>query len=275
MNYSSRKLAEMYENTIRYFDTHCHLLLMEEAHILLDIAVSHARENGVVRFLDISVGVADFFTRRDTIEVLKERFSVEMYVTAGIPPYFSDKREDGDIDTLKEQAAAGNVPAIGEIGLDYFHDYGTHSAQIELFTRQIELANQLDRPVVIHTRDSDRDLIHTLKTSRIARTGIIHCFSSGPETAKRLLDLGFYLSFSGNVTYKKSIHIREALKIVPADRFVVETDAPYLSPKGFRGRPNEPANVIETARFIAECRGVPVEELAEQTWENAGKILRL
>jgi len=265
----------MYESIIHYFDTHCHLLLMEEADIPLDTAISHACENGVVRFLDISVGIADFFTRRDTIEVLKDRFSVDMYLTAGIPPYFSDKRMDGDIDILKKQAEGGNVSAIGEIGLDYFHNYGTHVAQIELFTRQIGLANQLNLPVVIHTRDSDRDLIHTLKTTCVRQTGIIHCFSSGPETAKRLLDLGFYLSFAGNVTYKKSGHIRDALKIVPADRFVIETDAPYLSPQGFRGRPNEPVNLVETARFIAGCRGVSVEELAQQTMENAVKVLRL
>ncbi len=263
----------MSEPDVRYFDTHCHLLLMKEAHIPLDTAVSRARESGVVRFLDISVGIADFFTRRDAIEELRERFCVDIYLTAGIPPYFSDKREDGDIDTVQGQAAAGNVPAIGEIGLDYFHDYGTHQAQIELFTGQIDCANKLGLPVVIHTRDSDRDLIHTLKTNRIGRTGIIHCFSSGPETAKRLLDLGFFLSFAGNVTYKKSVHIREALKAVPADRLVIETDAPYLSPKGFRGRPNEPANIVATARFIARCRDIPVEELAEQTRENARAVL--
>ncbi len=265
----------MYESIIHYFDTHCHLLLMEEANISLDTVLSHACESGVVRFLDISVGIADFFTRKDTIEVMKDRFSVDMHLTAGIPPYFSDKRMDGDIDILKKQAKDGNASAIGEIGLDYFHNYGTHAAQIELFTRQIELANQLNLPVVIHTRDSDRDLINTLKINCVRQTGIIHCFSSGSETAKRLLDLGFYLSFAGNVTYKKSEHIRDALKIVPADRFVIETDAPYLSPQGFRGRPNEPANLVETARFIAECRGVSVEELAQQTMENAENILRL
>jgi len=273
MNYSSTGPYKMPESAIRYFDTHCHLLLMEEAHISLDTAVSHALESGVVRLLDISVGIADFFTRSDAIDGLRERFSVDMYMTAGIPPYFSDKREHGDIDMVKKQALTGNVPAIGEIGLDYFHDYGSHCAQIELFTCQIDLANKLGLPVVIHTRDSDRDLVHTLKTSRAERAGIIHCFSSGPETAKKLLDLGFYLSFAGNVTYNKSEHIREVLRIVPANRFVVETDSPYLSPKGLRGRPNEPANIVTIARFIAEYRGVSIEELAEQTWKNARHVL--
>jgi TatD DNase family protein len=247
---------------------------MAEAQISLDSALSHAYESGVVRLLDISVGSDDFFTRSDTVEELKKRFPIDIYMTAGIPPYFSDKRVDGDIDSVVRQAKRG-VAAIGEIGLDYYHDYGTHNAQIELFVRQIEVANRLDLPVIIHTRDSDADLIHTLKTNRVKQTGIIHCFSSAPETARKLLDLGFYLSFAGNCTYRTSVHIQDALDIVPADRFVIETDAPYLSPEGYRGKPNEPGHLAATARFIAERRKTTLAELARRTWENGCRVLGL
>ena len=247
---------------------------MADAKIALDSALTHAYESGVIRLLDISVGTGDFFTRSEAIDALKKRIHIDFYMTAGIPPYFSDKRVKGDIDTVEEQAGQG-VVAIGEIGLDYFHDYGASRDQIDLMVEQIEVANKLDLPVVIHTRNADEDLINTLKTNRVKRTGIIHCFSSGPETARKLLDLGYYLSFAGNSTYKKSVHIREALDIVPADRFVMETDAPYLAPEGYRGRPNQPAYLVATARFIAQRRKITVEELARDTWKNGCRVLGL
>lgn len=265
---------KMHTKIIRYFDTHCHLILMAEAKMPLDSALTHAFETGVVRLLDISVGIDDFIKRTRTIEKVKKHVPVDIYMTAGIPPYFSDKRVDGDIGRVVQQAGE-NVVAIGEIGLDYFHDYGTSRAQIDLLVEQIEVANRLDLPVVIHTRDADDDLIHTLKVNRVRRTGIIHCFSSGPDTARKLLDLGYYLSFAGNSTYKKSVAIHKTLDIVPADRYVIETDAPYLSPDGYRGRPNQPAYLAATARFIARRRKVAVEDLARETWENGCRVLGL
>jgi TatD DNase family protein len=256
------------------FDTHCHLNIIKNNKIDINYIIDKAVKNGVTSIFDISAGTADFFIRSEMRKEVTGRHECRIYLSAGIPPYFCDKRYTGDIDEVKKQAEGEeSVAGIGEIGLDYFHDYGTKSRQISLFTEQIEIANELMLPIVVHTRDADRDLVETLKHHRPLKNGIIHCYSSGVQSVRKLLDLGFYISFAGNVTYKKSVQIRDAARYVPDDRCLIETDAPYLSPEGCRGRPNEPANIVYTASFLADIRGVDFKLFARQTADNAKAAL--
>lgn len=255
-----------------FFDTHLHLALLRDPAGCIDRALGA----GVNSFLDVSVGLSDYITRARRVQELKARFEdAGIFFTVGIPPYFSDKREPGDVEEVLHQADESGADAIGEIGLDNYHDWGTRKQQIELFTAQLEVSRDLNLPVVIHSREADRDLVQILKGHAPERRGIIHCFSSGPRTARELLDLGFYISFAGNVTYRRSDPIREAAKLIPGDRYLIETDAPYLSPEGHRREKNEPAFLRSTARFIAELRSINLEELGEQTGRNARRVLGL
>jgi len=261
---------------MKIFDTHCHLILLKNGRKTIDEVAVRAIKKGVFCLLDISVGLSGFVKRRELITRITGDYPLSIEATVGIPPYFSDKRSYQDIDEVKRQAESWEkVIGIGEIGLDYYHNYGSKSGQIGLFIEQIELANQLQLPVIIHTRCADDDLITTLNSHRPERTGIIHCFSSDAGMARKLLDLGFYISFAGNSTYKKSGSIRNAMAVIPGDRYVIETDSPYLSPEGFRGKQNEPAYITATAQCIALVRNISLEEVANQTMENAKRVLGL
>ena len=180
-----------------------------------------------------------------------------------------------DFDLLREQAARPEAVAIGETGLDYFYEPEKAAAQKELFSRCLELANEIGKPVCVHTRDADDDTIGMLtEFSRVwkhdpARIGVIHCYTRDAAMAKRLLDLGFMISFSGIVTFRNADLLREVSKIVPVDRMLIETDSPYLAPVPHRGKRCEPAFVADTAALLADLRGVTVEQLAVQTARNA------
>lgn len=163
------------------------------------------------------------------------------------------------------------VSAVGEIGLDYHYSPETRKAQTELMARQLELARDLALPVVIHTRDADGDTLGLLR--EIPSKGIIHCFTGSPGFCRDLLDLGFYISISGIVTFRAADNVRESALVVPDDRLLVETDSPFLAPVPMRGGANEPAYVVHTARFLADLRKVPYERLVESTTANALRIL--
>ena len=163
------------------------------------------------------------------------------------------------------------VAAVGEIGLDYHYSPETRDAQMELFARQLELARRMDLPVVIHTRDADDDTLGVLR--EIPSKGIIHCFTGSPKFCRELLGLGFYVSISGIVTFRLADNVRESALVVPDDRILVETDSPFLAPVPLRGKSNEPAFVVHTAKFLAELRKTPFEEFAALTTRNAISLL--
>jgi len=258
------------------FDSHCHLLLIEEKGKELFNVIEKSLSNNVNHLLDVSVGLEDFFKRLSKIEKIREKSGISIFTSSGIPPFFADKREKDDLNTLYRQAKENKlVVAIGEIGLDYYYNYGSHELQIKLLTEQIDVANSLDLPIIIHTRDSDRDLIDTLRLNPPKMGGVIHCFSSDYATAKILFNLGFYISFSGNLTYKKSYNIQEAAKKAPIDRILIETDSPYLAPQKYRGKVNEPAFIVETARYLAELKGIGFEDICNKTFENTKRLFRI
>ena len=171
---------------------------------------------------------------------------------------------------LPELDYAG-VAAVGEIGLDYHYSPETSAAQRELFAQQLERARALDLPVVIHTRDADDDTLGLLR--EIPSKGIIHCFTGSPAFCRALLDLGFFISISGIVTFRAADNVRESALVIPDDRILVETDSPFLAPVPLRGRANEPAFVVHTAKFLAELRGAPFDDFAALTTRNALAIL--
>lgn len=177
---------------------------------------------------------------------------------------------------LQEQLTLPKVVALGEIGLDYYWMEDPKEVQARVFERQIAIAKEMNLPISIHTRDAMEDTYKILKANRIQNIGgIMHSFSGDDEWAKRFLDLGMHISFSGVVTFKKALDVQAAAKVVPADRILVETDAPYLAPMPYRGKRNEPGYTRFVVEKIAELRNVPFEEMARQTTQNAHELFRL
>ena len=248
-------------------DTHAHLDSLEDP----EGAVERARSNGVERIVSISSGLE---SSRNTLAFAGGRAGI--YVAVGVHPHAAASADAPTLSAIEELAGSQGVVAIGETGLDYHYMNSGKETQIRSFTGQIDIARRRGLPIVIHVRDADEDLIGILKSEDVSeKRGVIHCFTGNYETAKRYLDLGFYISFSGIVTFKKSDELRAAAAGVPADRLLIETDSPYLAPVPFRGKPNEPAYVRYVAETVAEVRGLKTEELARLTSENAARLFGL
>jgi len=179
--------------------------------------------------------------------------------------------ERADEQSFFDAARTPRLRAIGEIGLDYHYSPETREQQLKLFGEQLELAREKNLPVVIHTREADEDTVALLK--EIPSRGIIHCYTGTPEYAKRFLDLGFYISFSGIVTFRAADNVRASVKVVPDDRILIETDSPFLAPVPMRGQPNEPAFIRHTCDFLSTFREMSAEDFAELTFSNAERIL--
>jgi TatD DNase family protein len=190
-----------------------------------------------------------------------------IYTSAGIHPHDAIKVEDRHYSLIEELAAHPRVLAVGETGLDYYYDNSPRDIQREVFRRQLTLANKLNLPVIIHTRDADEDTIALLKETNPAR-GVIHCFTSSDQLADFVIEMGFYISFSGIVTFPKAQALAAIARRIPLDRILVETDCPYLAPVPHRGKRNEPAFVRDTVHFLAQIRGIPVSELATHASAN-------
>ena len=194
-----------------------------------------------------------------------------IFTTVGVHPHDACKVEDRHIEMMEQLAQHPRVLAIGETGLDYHYDNSPRDVQRQVFQKQLELAARVGLPVIIHTREADEDTERLLRAAAGVR-GVLHCFTSSRALATAALDLGFLISFSGIVTFPNARELAEIAMSVPADRLLVETDCPYLSPVPHRGKRNEPAFVLETARFLAGVRGISIEELASQTSENFTRL---
>lgn len=244
-----------------FFDNHCHL----EHHKLpgtIDEVVDRARAAGVVGFVTVGCDAAD---SARCIEIA-ERFD-EVWATIGLHPHDAKHGVDALLPLLANRSP--KVLAIGECGLDYYYDNSPRDEQREAFAAQIALAHQYGLPLVIHTRDAWDDTFDILVAEGMPANTIFHCFTGGPSEARRCLDLGGFLSFSGIVTFSSSNDNREAAMLCPADRILAETDSPYLAPIPKRGRPNEPAFVAHVVERLAEIRGETLEFTANATVRNA------
>ena len=194
-----------------------------------------------------------------------------IYTSVGVHPHDAGKVEERHYAQMTEYSKHAKVIAMGETGLDFFYDNSPRDVQRDVFRSQLALAKDLDLPVIIHTRDADADTEQILKEAAPIR-GVIHCFTSGEKLAQCALELGFYISFSGIVTFPNARPLAEIARRIPADRILVETDCPYLAPVPHRGKRNEPGFVADTARFVAALREMTLDELADQTAANFHKL---
>ena len=253
-------------------DTHCHL---DPQYFPTgpEEALARAREAGVGGFVVIGVGT-DLAPARAAVALAK-RMNEQAGAAVGVHPHDAITLDDAAYAELERLTAEPEVVAIGEIGLDYHYDHSPRDVQRAAFARLVGLARERKKPSVIHTRNAPAETIDIL-TSEGARDvgGVIHCFSEDQAFAQKALDLGFDLSFSGIVTFKTSLAVQQVARWAPLDRILVETDSPYLAPIPKRGKPNEPAYVVHTARRVAELRGIAFETLAEATTVNAERAFR-
>lgn len=251
-------------------DSHCHLDFDDFAPERDEI-VERARRAGLIRMVTICTRVRRFEER---ILPIAEAYD-DVFCTVGTHPHQADEETDITVDDLVRRADHPKVVGIGECGLDYFYKHGSPDAQAAGFRVHIEAARRLDLPVIIHARDADEDMAAILE-QETAENGpfraVLHCFSSGRELAMRALALGHYVSFSGIVTFKKSEELRAIAAEVPADRILVETDAPFLAPPPHRGKRNEPSYVVHTNRVVAESKGWTEAESALRTTENFHRL---
>lgn len=250
-------------------DTHCHL----DAEYFPEgpeETLARARSAGVTGF--VCVGVGSLEQARSAVSIATQR--ADVWATVGVHPHDA-KACDAELEAaLLREAESPRVVAVGEIGLDYHYDHSPRELQSEIFRRFIRAAHALKKPIVVHTRSAPAETLAILEEENARDVGgLIHCFSEDKAFAERALALGFYLSFSGIVTFKKSLAIQEVAAWAPPDRILVETDSPYLAPVPLRGKRCEPAHVLHTARFVAGLRGVSLEDLAQQTSENAQRLL--
>ena len=254
-----------------FIDSHCHLDRLDLSLYNDDLAnvVQAASDAKVDTLLCISVTLKDF---PSMVEKTK-RFN-NVLLSCGMHPL--NQEDEVDIEQLKLLSDNPSVIAIGETGLDFYYAPETKAIQLDSFKKHIVVAKELNKPLIIHTRDAQEDTLSMLRDEGADEVGgILHCFTESWEMAKQAIDLGFYISFSGIVTFKNATALREVAKLVPDDRFLIETDSPYLAPVPHRGKENQPAYVVEVAKHLASIRGQSVETIAKLSTDNFNRLFNL
>jgi TatD DNase family protein len=253
---------------MRLIDSHCHLNYPGLAE-RQDEVLANARARGIGGFLNISTRQREW----DDVVGVAER-NDDVWATVGVHPHEADAHPDLGASDLIEAAAHARVVAIGECGLDYYYDKSDRAAQRERFEAHIEAARATGLPLVVHTRDAEDDTAEILARAvgKGGVTGVLHCFTGSAELARKALELGFYVSISGIVTFKNARDLQETARTIPLDRLLVETDSPFLAPGPNRGKTCEPAFVADTAAFLSDLRDEPLDELAEATTANFFKL---
>lgn len=248
-------------------DTHCHLYF-DELKNDIDGVLNRADELGVKRFICVGTNLTDSFKSFKLAQQYEN-----IYATAGIHPHDAGSVENNYIEKLRKLLENYKIVAVGEMGLDYFRNISNPDEQKQVFKKQLNLAQEINKPIVFHNRDADKDTIKILSDfSKV--NGVAHCFSSSYDTAIKLIEMGFYISFSGNLTFKNS-HLPEVAKKLPLDRLLVETDSPFLSPMPFRGKTNEPSRVRYVAEKLAEIFNSNIEHIADVTTTNARALFNI
>jgi TatD DNase family protein len=257
--------------SITLVDTHAHLV-GDEFDADRSEVIARAHNAGVITIITVGTGVD---SSQRSIE-LAEKYE-GILAAVGIHPHAAGTVTDAAIEGIARLAEHKKVVAIGEIGLDFYRDYSPRDSQIRIFQKQLDLAARLDLPVVIHCREAHQEMLATLHDWAAQHPerhppGVIHCFMGAVETALQYLEMGFYLSLAGYITYPVNRDAHDVIRSIPADRLMVETDCPFLTPQRYRGQRNEPAYVRLTAEELAEIRNVPLETLARETTENARRL---
>jgi TatD DNase family protein len=257
-------------------------LVLADSHTHIDMpqfdedrsaVVARAREAGVTELLVVGE-IDDDLGRGALHRALGVAEALGFHCSGGIHPHHARLADDSLYDEIRGLAREGRLAAIGEVGLDFHYDYSPRPVQREAFRRQIRLAREVRLPVIVHTREADDETAEILESEGARECGgVIHCFSGGPDLARRAVDLGFYISFSGIVAFPRAGTIQEVARTVPLERLLVETDAPFLAPPPHRGKRNEPAFVVETARKVAALRGIGLDALATAATANFRRFL--
>jgi len=253
-----------------FIDTHTHLDF-PQYDTILDSVIQEAEEKGVKYYINPG-------TSLETItKIIKLAQKYEnIFAAVGYHPHEADKIDKSAVNDVKRLLAEPKVVAIGEVGLDYFKSRVDPAIQRKLLVDFLEMALAKEKPVIIHNREADDDMLAILRDfSQLRDRFVIHCFSSTPQVAEKFLELGSYISFTGNITYPKAENIRESSAVVPLDRIMVETDSPFLAPQTYRGRVNNPSYVVEVAKQLAAIKNVSEEEIKKQTTLNAIKFFKL
>ncbi|MEY8673134.1 TatD family hydrolase [Francisella philomiragia] len=252
-------------------DSHCHLNYLKLDDISLEKVIDNAKEAGIEKIVSIAVAwdeIAD-------IEKITENFD-NVYYSVGVHPSELDSYQPS-VDDIIARAQHKKCVAIGETGLDYYYNgEETKKAQKIKFVNHMQAANDVKKPVIIHTRSAKQDTLDILKSENVEGCGgILHCFTEDYDMAKKALDMGMYISFSGILTFKNARDIQETAKKLPLDRILIETDAPYLTPVPLRGKPNYPEYVKYVAQFLADLKGFSYDEVAKQTYKNTCEVFKL
>ena len=252
-------------------DTHAHLTF-DELEGDIDGVLARSRAAGVTAWVTVGTDIG----QAKRVLALVDGHE-NMYAAIGVHPHYAKDISDDELAAIKEYAAGEKVVAIGETGLDYHYEFSDRERQKEVFCAQLEIAAELDLPVIIHCREAFDDVIAILDQFKGSLKGaVIHCYSGNAAEARQYLDMGFHISFTGIVTFKNSIDVQEAAKIVPLDRMMVETDCPYISPVPVRNkRPCEPAFLVHTARKLAELKGIDPEEFARAVTATSRRFFDL
>ncbi|MFX4262890.1 TatD family hydrolase [Pelotomaculum propionicicum] len=252
------------------FDTHAHLN-DENYNEDRDEMIQRARQAGIRHIVNIGFNLA---SSRESIK-LADSYDL-IYAAVGIHPHDAAEAGPGYLEELEKMALHPKVAAIGEIGLDYYRDLSPRPVQRKVFVEQMALAKKLQKPIIIHDRDAHGDMMDILRKEKLGPSGgVMHCYSGSWEMARELLDMGFYISIAGPVTFSNAARLKDVAARVPRDRLLIETDAPYLTPAPYRGRRNEPAHIQYTAEEIARLRGMEKEDLAKMCAENGRKLFRI
>ena len=249
---------------MRFFDTHAHIGLINEDPIEQLIIAKEAKQEHIDKIISISNNLRDFFLIHENLKTANH-----VFFSIGVSPSeVSNPGEDWEMKII-EGSRLDRIAAVGEIGLDYFRKFGDRDSQVELFIRQLEIAEKLGLPVIIHNREAGTDVIDILKQELPAKGGVLHCYSEDYAYATRALELNLYISFAGNVTYRNARNLHETAKKMPLDRMLIETESPFMVPATHRGKRNKPSYLIETAKFIAELRDISLDELSETLYSNS------
>ena len=254
-----------------FTDTHAHLTFPEYKDDLPEV-IKRAKEAGLGAIVNVALD-------EDAIQrsiKLAEKYPDFIFNAIGLHPHDASKWEENCFQKFKDLAKHKSVVAIGETGLDYHYKHSPVEVQQKVFRRFLKLSRELDLPVIIHSREASEDTLKIIMEENMGKLkGVFHCYSGDLDFAKKILDMGFLISFTGIVTFPKANNVRSIVAEIPLDRIMIETDCPYLAPQEFRGKRNEPAYVVQVAGKIAEVKGISLEDVAEATSKNARELFRL
>ncbi|MFC3095801.1 YchF/TatD family DNA exonuclease [Alteromonas sediminis] len=252
-----------------FVDSHCHLDRLDPNSGSVDEALKFAQSRGVKHFLCVAVSVKEFDAMMDVVSAYDN-----VSVSCGVHPLHQEDACSRQV--LLEKASDQRVVAIGETGLDYYYSEESKAVQMTSFIDHIHVANELKKPLIIHTRGAKEDTLGLLEAHLADHTqGVLHCFTEDWDMAEKAMEMGMYISISGIVTFRTADALRDVAKRVPLDKLLIETDSPWLAPVPHRGKPNQPAYVVEVAEYIANLRGISVNELAEATTDNFYRLFAL